>query len=333
MEDFGKISPFFKNKKVLITGGAGMLGSNLANKLVSVGSKVTLLDAFLPLYGGRLFNIKEIKNLVVLKKGDILDEKLIQKLVKGKDLIFSFAAQADYLKSNEMPFRDLDINARGQLMLLRACLRHNKKAKIFFSSSRLIYGRIISNPVNENHPTNPLNHYALHKFLADEYFKFYNRLYDLDTVVFRISNPFGPRQQVKHSHYSIVGWFIKLAMENKTIDIFGNGSQLRDYIFIEDLVSAFLYAACDAKTSGEVFNIGSGKGTKFIDMAKTIVNVIGKGRVKHIPWPKGYEKNETGDYVADITKIKKIGWKPKLSFEEAVRKTYEYYKKYARYYF
>jgi len=333
MRDSENKKKFFKNKKILITGGTGMLGSNLAHKLVSLGSKVTLLDAFLPLYGGKMFNIRDIEDSIELVGGNILDEKLVCKLVKNKDIIFSFAAQADYLKSNEMPIEDLSINTKGQLILLRTCLKHNKKARLLFSSSRLVYGKIRQNPVAENHPTDPLNHYALHKLLSEEYYKLYKRLYNLDTVVFRISNPFGPRQQMKHFHYSIVGWFIKLAMENKTITIFGDGKQIRDYIFIDDLVSAFLRAAYNPKTSGKIYNVGSGSGTRFIDMANTVVDVTGKGKIKHISWPKGYEKNETGDYVGDITKIRKIGWNPKISFEEGVKRTYEYYKKFTKYYF
>ena len=145
MKNLKKLRSFFKNKKVLITGGTGLFGSNLAHALVSFGSKVTLLDAFLPLYGGKVLNIKDIKRSIELIKGDIRNDKLIHKLVEGKDVIFSFAAQADYLKSNEMPFKDLDINARGQLLLLRTCLKLNRKARIFFPSSRLVYGKIKKN--------------------------------------------------------------------------------------------------------------------------------------------------------------------------------------------
>lgn len=333
MDSPKKIRMFFKDKNILITGGAGMLGSNLAYKLVSMGSRVTILDALLPLYGGDRFNIAGIRKPNRFVKGNILDRKLIERLVKGKDIIFSLAAQADYLKSNEMPLEDLDINTKAQLILLNACLMHNKRAKILFPSSRLVYGKIKEIPVSEGHVAKPLSHYALHKFLSEEYFKLYNRLHDMDTVVFRISNPFGPRQQMKHCHYSIVGWFTRLAMENKTIKIFGDGRQIRDYIFIDDLVEAFLYAASSSKVGGKVLNVGSGVGTRFIDMAKAIVGVVGSGRIRHVRWPKGYEKNETGDYIADISQIKRLGWRPKISFEDGVRMTCDYYKEYAKHYF
>ena len=328
-----KIDTLFRNKKVLITGGMGMFGSNLAQRLVRLGSKVTLLDALLPQYGGNEFNIKNIKRSARFVKGNILNEKLIDKLVKGKDFIFSFAAQADYLKSNEIPVADLDINAKGQLLLLKACLEYNKGARIIFPSSRLVYGKVGRIPVSEEHPTYPLSHYALHKLLSEEYFKLYHRLYGMGTVVFRISNPFGPRQQMKHSHYSIVGWFVRMAMEDKTINVFGDGRQIRDYMYIDDLIEAFLHAAVNRSADGEIFNIGSGRGMHFVDMAKIIVGVVGKGRVKHVAWPKGYEKNETGDYIADISKIKKLGWQPKISFEEGIKRTYEYYRKCGKRYF
>ncbi len=159
-------------------------------------------------------------------------------------------------------------------------------------------------------------------------YQFYNRQYDIDTVVFRIANPYGPRGQIKHSKYTIVNFFIRQALEGKTISIFGEGSQLRDYIFVKDLANAFIAASLSTKSKGQIFNIGSGKGITFINMVKTIIQFVGKGSFQNIAWPKDYINVETGDYITNITKAKNIlNWKPEIDFEEGIGMTVDYYTK------
>jgi nucleoside-diphosphate-sugar epimerase len=191
----------------------------------------------------------------------------------------------------------------------------------------------LKNPVDENHPLNPLTPYALNKTAAENLYLYYQRVYNIPVVIFRIANPYGPRCQMQHSKYAIINWFIRNAMEDKEIMIFGNGSQMRDYIFVEDLADAFIKASIEDKASGEIFNIGSGIGTKFYDMVTIIVEIVGKGKIKEIPWPSNYLNVETGDYITDITKIKKyLEWTPKYDLNEGILLTIEYYKKYKPHY-
>ena len=212
----------YRGKKVLITGGLGFIGSNIAHKLVKLGAKVSIVDNLNPLYGGNSFNIKDIKNKVKVVVGDIRDENLMKKMVVGKDLIFNFAAQVSHSDSGSIPHEDLDINCKGHLTILEISRQQKVMPRIVFTSSRLVLGRIIKNPVTEEHPTNPLNHYGIHKLTAEKYYQVYHRNYGVPTVILRLTNPYGERQQIKHGKYSIPGWFIRLAMENKPIKIFGD---------------------------------------------------------------------------------------------------------------
>ena len=324
---------FYKDKKILITGGLGFIGSNLAERLVDLNSKVIILDALLPMYGGNLFNIENIKDKVKFVKGDIRDKELVLSLVEGVDIIFNLAAQVSYIDSLNIPYDDLDINCRGHLNIFEACKERNRNVKVIFSSSRLVYGKITRNPVDEEHQTRPLSLYAAHKLAVERYCQIYQDAYSINTVVFRITNPYGIRQQMKHSKYSILGWFLRLAMENRTIKIYGDGKQLRDYIFIEDIVNAFLRAGASENTNGQIFNLGYGRSIAFNEMIKLIVEIVGSGSYEYVDWPDNYERVETGDFQTDISKIKRyLGWEPKVSIGDGIRRTYEYYRKFRQYY-
>ncbi len=320
------------NAKVLITGGAGFIGSNLAHALVQQGAQVTVLDALLPLYGGNEFNLEDIRSQIEFVTGDIRDEELVKKLVTGKDLIYNLAAQVSYIDSKDQPFLDLDINGRGHLLVLEAVQQLAPAAKVFFSSSRLVYGKIQTLPVKETHPTTPLSMYGIHKLLGEKYYRYFADTYNLHTVSIRIPNPYGPRQQMKHSKYSIVGWFIRQAMAGKTITVFGDGSQERDYLYSDDIVDALLQLS-DKGERGEVYNVGTDERIRFVDMVDEVITAVGSGKKEHVPWPANYEKNETGNYVADTSKIESLtGWKPRVKLADGIAKTVEYYKKYQAHY-
>jgi UDP-glucose 4-epimerase len=322
-----------KSKRVLITGGLGMIGSTIASKLVRYGAEVTLLDAMIKPYGGNFFNINEIKDKINVNIADIRDKESIKILVQDKDIIFNLAGQVSHNDSLQNPFLDADINYIGHLTVLDALKNYNPTGKILYSGSRLQFGKILNNPVSEDHPLKPLTPYALNKTAAENLYLYYHRVYNIPVVLFRIANPYGPRCQMQHSKYSIINWFIRRAMEDEEIQIFGDGNQMRDYIFVDDLADAFISAALSDRSSGEIFNIGSGVGTKFNEMVKSIIEVVGKGKIKYQPWPKDYLNVETGDYITDITKIKKyIYWLPKFSLNEGINQTVEYYEKFKKSY-
>ncbi len=319
-------SEYFPHKRVLITGGLGFLGSNVARRLVELGSDVTLVDNLNPLYGGNRFNISGIEKKLAVSIGDIRDDSLMKPLVEKADVIFHFAAQVSYIDSPAMPLEDLSLNAQATLQLLELCRKHNPKARILFSSSRMVVGKVDGGIMKEESPTNPPHLYGIHKLASEKYLLMYHHDFGIPSTIFRITNPYGPRQQVKHSKYSLVGWFVRQAMEGKTITVFGDGQQVRDYIYADDIVEAFLRAAAADETAGEIINIGSGVPTKFRDMVSTVVSVVGKGNVEHEPWPKDYEKIETGYAVADISKLRRLtGFEPRVGLRDGVQKTHEYY--------
>ncbi|MGA7561727.1 MAG: NAD-dependent epimerase/dehydratase family protein [Desulfobaccales bacterium] len=318
-----------KGARVLITGGAGMIGSTIAHLAVQQGARVTILDAMLPAYGGNIFNLHGIFDAIQFVQGDIRDPAVGQSLVKETDYLFNLAGQVSYVDSNTEPFLDLDINCKGHLQMLEACRQVGAKARLVFASSRFVYGRIDYNPVDENHPFNCLSIYGIHKLAGEKYYRFYQEAYGLDTVRVRIANPYGPRQQMKHSKYGILNWFIRLALEGKPLTIFGEGRQTRDYIFVEDLAEAMLALALSPGTAGQVYNLGSATSTPFVEMAHLVAAAVPGTEVLQVEWPADRYFVETGDYVSDIGKINAaVGWWPRTTIQEGVSRTVEYYRKY-----
>jgi UDP-glucose 4-epimerase len=322
-----------EGKRVLITGGAGMIGSHIALLAVEHGAQVTILDAMLPLYGGNLFNLDGIRDKIEFIQGDIRDFELLKGIVAGKDYIFSLAGQVSYVDSNIDPLLDLDINCSGHIKVLEACRQFNPQVKLIFASSRFVYGTIEYNPVNESHPFNCLSIYGIHKLSGEKYYRFYHDAYGLDTVSVRIANPYGPRQQMKHSKYGIVNWFIRLALDSKPLTVYGEGLQQRDYIFNLDLAEAAIWLALTPGTSGQVYNLGSQTGTPLIDMARLVAESVPGTEVRQIEWPADRYFVETGDYISDITKLTSItGWQPKITLQEGIARTVSYYHQYNKFY-
>ncbi len=283
----------------------------------------------LPVYGGNLFNLEGIFGAIKFIQGDIRDGSLVKSLVREADLIFSLAGQVSYVDSNTDPLLDLDINCKGHLQVLEACREAKSGARLVFASSRFVYGRIDYNPVDEGHPFNCLSIYGIHKLAGEKYYRFYQEAYGLETVSVRIANPYGPRQQMKHSKYGIVNWFIRLALEGKPLTIYGEGRQGRDYIFVEDLAEAMLTLAQAPGVSGEVYNLGSATSTPFIEMARLVAAAVPGTQVEQVEWPADRYFVETGDYISDIGKINgAMGWRPRTSLQEGIERTVAYYTKY-----
>ena len=323
------IKEFYREKTVLVTGAFGFLGSNLIQSLVSLGAKVTAVDNLDQKYGGNKFNINNCEDEISIIFGDIRNEGEMKDAVKGKDVIFNMAAQVSYIDSQEDAFNDLDVNCRGHLNVLELCRKYNRDAKLIFPGSRMQYGQIIYNPVDENHPLEPLSIYGIHKLTAEKYYLMYCRKHKIRSVAFRTANPYGPRNQMRHHKYGIVNYFVKLAMRNETIRIFGDGFQVRDYIYVSDIIDVFLSAGARDEADGQVFNIGTGIPTKFCDMARMVCEVVGGGKIENVPWPGDYERIETGDYYLNIDKAKEIlRWAPRIDLHRGVMATYRYYQEY-----
>ncbi|NEU10278.1 NAD-dependent epimerase/dehydratase family protein [Flavihumibacter sp. R14] len=324
---------YFKNKKILITGGLGFLGSNLADRLSSFGADITLIDNLNPLYGGNPYNVKHLEGKVNIVIEDMRDIETLKPLIEKTDIIFHLAAQVSYIDSLSMPYEDLDLNATATLNILECCRQVNRNVKIVFSSSRMVYGKVEQELLTENSPVNPLSLYGVHKLTSEKYLLMYYKDFGIPCTILRLTNPYGPKQQIKHSKYSLVGWFIRQAIEGNTIKIFGEGSQLRDYIFVDDIVTAMLKCAASPAAIGEVINVGSGHSTKFSDMVHAVVNCVKNGKVEYVSWPANYEKIETGDIRVDFSKLKSItSWQPEFSLEEGIERTFKYYSQFSSHY-
>lgn len=316
-----------KNKHVLIFGGLGLIGSSVARGCIAAGAQVTIADNRMPAYGANDFNLADLDGKFELILGDIREKSFVDLIVHEKDYIFNFAAQVDHNRSIEDPILDNQLNCIGHINILMACKNYNPEAVVFYPGSRLQYGKITSLPVKESHPREPLSIYAIHKNTAEQYYSAFAKHYGIKSVCFRITNPYGPRSQMKHSGYSMINWFIRQAMDNQSITVYGEGDQLRDYIYIDDLVEVIMVAMTTPAAYGKIFNAGSGSGTKFIEMAKVVVQVVGQGEVKSIPWPKQYDHFETGDFFADITALTStVPWRPTTTLAAGISTTVEYYR-------
>jgi len=315
-----------QGKRVLIFGGLGLIGSSTARACIAMGATVTIADNRAPDYGANDFNLADLDGKYKLIIGDIRESSFVDLLVRDQDYIFNFAAQVNHNVSIEKPILDNQLNCIGHINVLMGCKNYNPTAKLVYPGSRLQYGKIHHLPVNETHPREPLSIYAIHKNTAENYYQAFYKHYGIRSVCFRITNPYGPRSQMKSSGYSLINWFIRLAMDGQNITVFGDGQQKRDYIYIGDLIDGMLTTVVNPKSDGQVYNLGTGQPTKFLDMAEAVVQIVGQGKVEKVPWPKNYDNFETGDFYADISKlIADINWRPTASLTDGIQKTFEYY--------
>ncbi|MCL4440484.1 MAG: GDP-mannose 4,6-dehydratase [Firmicutes bacterium] len=327
------INNLYAGKKVLITGGLGFIGSNLAHKLVGLGAEVTLVDCLVPDQGGNLFNIQGIEDKVKINISDMGERNSINHLVRKQNYIFNLAGQTSHIDSMRHPFTDLEMNCRAHLTLLEACRENNPEAKIVYAGTRQIYGKPDYLPLDENHPLRPPDVNGIHKVAAEWYHVLYNKVYGLRTTSLRLTNTYGPRQIIKHNRGGFTGWFIRLAIGNEVIKIFGDGSQLRDFNYVDDVVEAFLLAGVDKETEGEVFNLGAEKPHTLLEFVDVLTGVCGSGQYELVPFPKEREQIDVGSVYSSIDKIKKaLGWSPKIFLEEGLRQTIQYLKENKDYY-
>jgi UDP-glucose 4-epimerase len=323
----------WKEANVLITGGLGFIGSNLARMLASVGAQVSILDNLLTPYGGNIHNVDDIREKIEIIDGDVRDWSLIKKNVKNKEFVFHLAAQVDQYIAMENPQLDLDINCKGTLNVLEGCRLLNKKAKIVFTGSRVVIGEPEYFPVDEAHPTNPMNIYGLDKLLAEKYCLLYNEVYDLKTSVLRLSNVYGPKAQLRYPNYGVLNLFVGYALSNRTIPIYGDGTQTRDFVFVEDVVNALILAAESDRSVGEIFFVGSGIETTLLNIAKKIIVIVGKGDYKFVPYSSTLKKTDIMRFATNYNKINKfLGWSPKFSLSQGLSETVKFYKEYLQYY-
>ncbi len=323
----------FKNKRVLITGGLGFIGSNLAIRLVDHGAEVILLDAMIEGHGGNLYNIEPIKSRVHINFSDVRDQNSINYIVKNKDYIFHLAGQNDHILSLTNPFPDIDINIKGSAILLEACKKNNQNARIIYTGTRGEYGPAVKLPVSEDAPINPKGIYELSNLTAQKLFKIYHDNHGIRSITLRLTNIYGERAQMKHHRFGVANWFIRQAIDDETIKVFGDGSILRDFLYIDDVVDALVMCALSEEAYGEVFNLGHDTPSSFLELAKKIIQISGTGKWEFAPFTPERAAQEPGDFYSDISKIKKIiGWAPKVDLETGLKTAIAFYKKNKEYY-
>ncbi len=323
-------SQAYADKRVLITGGLGFIGSNLARRLVGLGAKVMLVDSMIPQCGGNLFNIAGIESQVKVNITDVRDQYSMDYLIQGQDYLFNLAGQTSHVDSMKDPHNDMDINCRAQLSMLETCRRHNPGIKIIFASTRQIYGKPQYLPVDEQHPLQPVDVNGINKIAGEWYHILYNNVYHIRTCVLRLTNTYGQRMRVKDARQMFLGIWFRLLIEGKPIQVYGDGTQVRDLNYVDDVVDAFLLAGASDEANGQVFNLGADDPISLRDLAALLVGVNGGGEYRIVPFPSERKAIDIGDYYADYSKIRSIlGWAPKVPLREGLTPTLAYYREYS----
>jgi UDP-glucose 4-epimerase len=321
------LAEFYHERRVMITGGLGFIGSNLAHRLVALGADVLLVDSLIPDYGGNLFNIAGIEDRVRVNVADVRQASTMNYLVQGRSLIFNLAGQVSHIDSMRDPHTDLEINCRSQLTLLEACRRSNPETKVVYASTRQIYGRPDRLPVTERQLVRPTDVNGINKAAGEYYHIVYNNVFGVRACALRLTNVYGPRQLIKHNRQGFIAWFIRLALEGQEIEVFGDGSQIRDFIYVDDAVEAFLAAGMSDDCNGGAFNVGGDEHIAHRDLVKLLTELAGGGGYRFVEWPAEKKAIDIGSFYADSTLFKQTaGWTPGVSLSDGLERTLSFYR-------
>jgi UDP-glucose 4-epimerase len=319
---------FYRGRRVLITGGLGFIGSNLARRLVGLGADVLIVDTLLPDSGGCLFNIAGIESQLHVNLGDVRQRSAMNYLVRDRDVIFNLAGQVSHIDSMRDPYLDLEVNCLSQLTLLEACRYHNPHVKVVFAGTRQVYGRPDSLPVDETHLVRPTDVNGINKVAGEYYHLVYNNVFNVRACSLRLTNVYGPRQLLRHNRQGFIGWFIRLAIEDATIQIYGDGSQIRDFVFVDDAADGFLRAGASDACNGEVFNVGGDQPISHRELTTLLIETAGTGRVEFVDWPADKKAIDIGDFYADSSKFHRTtGWQPTIGLREGLARTIDFYRR------
>jgi UDP-glucose 4-epimerase len=322
----------FRGKKVLVTGGLGFIGSNLAARLVELGAEVLLVDSLIPEYGGNLFNIAGIEKEVRVNISDVRDEHSMRYLIQDQDFLFNLAGQTSHIDSMRDPYSDLEINSKAQLFILESCRKYNPNIKVIFASTRQIYGKPEYLPVDEKHPLRPVDVNGINKMAGESYCILYHHVYGIRGCALRLTNTYGPRMRIKDARQTFLGVWIRLIVEKKPFEVWG-GDQLRDFTYVDDAVDALLMVAKSAEADGQIFNLGGDSVISLKDLADLLIEVNGEGRSLIRPFPNDRRRIDIGDYYADFSRIRSLlGWEPKVPLRQGLLKTLKFYRKYIEHY-
>ena len=324
---------WYRGRRVMITGGLGFIGSNLARALVALDADVLLVDSLIDDYGGNLFNIAGIESRLRVNVADVRQQSTMNYLVRDREVIFNLAGQVSHIDSMRNPETDLEINCRGQLVLLEACRWHNPAAKVVYAGTRQVYGRPDRLPVDETHLVRPTDINGINKAAGEYYHLVYNNVFGVRACSLRLTNVYGPRQLIRHNRQGFIGWFIRLAVEGREIEIYGDGSQLRDFVFVDDVVDAFLRAGSTDAVNGDVFNVGGSEPISHLDLVQLLIEVAGGGTMRFVEWPPEKKAIDIGSFYSSSAKfVEAVGWRPSMPMRQGLRETLDYYRGNLRHY-
>lgn len=319
-------------KRILITGGAGFIGSAIARKLLEMDCEVTLIDSFIPEYGGNLRNLFGIENSVRLNISDVRDSHSMKYLVQEKDVVFNLAGQTSHMDSMHDPFTDLEINSYAQLSILEAVRHHNPEAILVFASTRQIYGKPDYLPVDEKHPLRPVDVNGINKIAGEQYHILYHQVYSIRSCALRLTNTYGPSMRIKDARQTFVGVWIRRLLEGKPFEVWG-GEQLRDFNYVTDVADAFIRAASDERANGKIFNLGSDEVVSLKQLAALLVETHGQGTYEVKQFPEERKKIDIGDYYSDCTLIREtLDWAPRMHLREGLASTLSFFKEHGSHY-
>jgi UDP-glucose 4-epimerase len=321
-----RLAAFYRDRPVLVTGGLGFIGSNLARRLVVLGARVTVLDNLNPGQGGNRHNLDDVCGAVAVVIGDQADRDLVARLVRGNDVIFNLCGRVAHMDSLRDPFGDLHANAVAQLALLEAVRTQNPTAKVVYAGSRSQYGRTRTLPVREDHPQEPTDVNGVYKAAAERLHLVYHACHGIRTCSLRLTNTYGPRQLMAHGRQGFFNWFLRRAMDGEELLVYGDGRQLRDVLYVDDAVEAFLLAGMEPAADGRAFNIASGTGVSVAELAEVAVRAAGRGTVRYVEYPTEQRPIEIGDFVADISAARSLlGWQPVTPLAEGLARTVAFF--------
>lgn len=318
---------------MLITGGLGFIGSRLARTLVAQGARVTVVDSLIPQYGGNPFNLQDVRDRLEVHVTDVRDVHGMAYLLRDQDYLFNLAGQTSHLDSMVDPKTDLDINAGAQLSILETCRQVNPGVVVVFASTRQIYGRPDYLPVDEKHPIRPVDVNGINKLAGEWYHLLYSQVHGIRACALRLTNTYGPGMRVKDARQTFLGIWVKLLLEGKPIQVFGDGQQLRDFNYVDDCVDAMLLAGVSEKAYGNVFNLGSTEVVSLQAVAEIMVSLGHGGRYEIVPFPPDRKVIDIGDYYGDFSLVQRaLGWQPKVGLRDGLARTLGYYAEHGAHY-
>ena len=328
----GDYRDFYRGRKVLVTGGLGFIGSNLCRSLADLGAQVLAVDSLLPDYGGNLFNLAGYEDKVKVNIADVRGHGMGY-LVRGQDVLFNLAGQVSHIDSMTDPFTDLEINCRSQLWILESVRKNNPDVRIVYAGTRQVYGKPVRLPVDESHPLNPTDVNGINKISGELYHLVYNSVYGIKACSLRLTNTYGPRQLIRHPRQGFIAWFVRQAVLGEEIQIFGDGSQKRDFDYVDDVVDAFLRAGASEAAAGQVFNLGGQGAISLLELARMLIAIAGRGSYALAPFPPERKLIDIGDFQADASKVRReLGWSPRVALREGLEETVAYYRQHKEHY-